>query len=154
MNNHKKVPVTNLVSEEFNKKEILSFLKKIRFPTEVYTNGEIFLSDNQCWEWTASSNEKGYGRKYWRNHTKYAHRLSYRLFCGEIPPNMQVHHICKNPKCVNPNHLLLVTSAQHHKIHNLFGNSKLVWHKFYSIQMVKQNFYQEPKKTLINSPTF
>lgn len=59
---------------------------------------------NACWLWTGKLNSYGYGRYG----IKFAHRLSYEIHKGPIPPGMQVDHLCFNPSCVRPDHLRLV----------------------------------------------
>jgi hypothetical protein len=39
------------------------------------------------------------------------HRLSYRLFKGDIPPDMCVVQSCHNKSCINPKHLTLENQA-------------------------------------------
>ena len=55
----------------------------------------------ECWEVQGFLDKDGYG--YVCN--KRAHRLSYELFIGKIPPGLNVCHSCDNPKCCNPDHL-------------------------------------------------
>jgi hypothetical protein len=64
-----------------------------------------------CWEWLGSLTENGYGG-YSIAHIGYfsAHRLFYRLFVGEIPPNFQIDHLCRIRHCANPVHLEAVTA--------------------------------------------
>lgn len=67
-----------------------------------------------CWLWTAGCNgKKGYGmfRPNGPDARVLAHRFSYQIAYGPIPPGAQVCHRCDTPRCVNPLHLFLGTNA-------------------------------------------
>ena len=68
-----------------------------------------------CWNWTAARFKSGYGafRIGGRDGaTVYAHRFSYELLAGPIPEGLPIDHLCRNVRCVNPDHLEPVTQAE------------------------------------------
>jgi len=85
----------------------------------------VEVQPNGCWWWTGYRMPCGYGRMMveGRKHAL-VHRVSYQLFKGPIPDNLQIDHVCHSPKgpnacpggdtcphrrCVNPDHLEPVT---------------------------------------------
>lgn len=62
---------------------------------------------NGCWLWTAVIDHGGYGRIKLSRARKMAgaHRVAYELFKGQIPDGLDLDHLCRNRRCVNPEHL-------------------------------------------------
>lgn len=59
----------------------------------------------ECWVWTGSATSGGYGNLRRAGKSDYAHRVSYRLSGREIPKGFHVDHLCRNTRCVRPEHL-------------------------------------------------
>jgi hypothetical protein len=62
-----------------------------------------------CWVWMGGGRTGGYGAFNERVPGGFkptsAHRSAYRLFVGPIPEGLVLDHLCRNRRCVNPDHL-------------------------------------------------
>lgn len=58
-----------------------------------------------CWNWTGARKKYGHGHLKWQGRYQQAHRVIYELLVGPIPAAHHVDHLCRNPPCVNPDHL-------------------------------------------------
>ena len=65
--------------------------------------------DTGCWLWTGSGDSNGYGQIRVAGRTIQAHRFTYSELVGTIPAGMVIDHLCHNRRCVNPEHLEVVT---------------------------------------------
>ncbi len=100
-----------------------------------------------CWFWTGGRNEEGYGlfclvgeckiRRYIR-----ASRFSYQQKWGHIPSHLQVHHVCRNTSCVNPDHLTALDVHAHAR-EGKFAN---LTHCKRGHEYNEQNTYYNPSK--------
>lgn len=87
----------------------------LRFEKYVHRN------EGGCWNWLGGtsgrpSNRHGVFRAT-KDRSVPAYKFSWELFNSRtVPVGLELHHTCKNRMCVNPEHLMLVTSTQHHEI--------------------------------------
>jgi hypothetical protein len=65
-----------------------------------------------CWNWLKPLKPEGYGHFWFEGRSEKAHRVSYRIFNGEIADELTVDHLCRNTSCVNPDHLELVSRVE------------------------------------------
>lgn len=75
-----------------------------RFLRQVDQNGP-----NGCWLWTGTTNPAGYGRFWLDGKRVYPHRFAYEMSVGPIADGLQIDHLCRTPRCCNPQHLEAVT---------------------------------------------
>jgi hypothetical protein len=63
----------------------------------------------KCWTWSGFDTD--YPRFWLAGKLVKAHRLSWELANGPIPPGLWVLHLCDNKRCVRPDHLYVGTRA-------------------------------------------
>jgi hypothetical protein len=94
-----------------NPTDIYAIDPEITSRLDAYTN-----RTETCWLWTASLDTSGYGllnRTVAGKHTTLrAHRYSYLLHVGPIPPGKVIDHTCHVRSCVNPGHMRPATRKQ------------------------------------------
>lgn len=69
-----------------------------------------------CWEWTGYQ-QRGYGRFKFAGRVVWAHRFAAAVAAGGLRQGVDVHHECRNPSCVNPEHLRPVGELAHRRQH-------------------------------------
>lgn len=71
----------------------------------------IEMVESGCWLWLDTLNPGGYGSFRMNGTRMGAHRASYILHVGEIPQGLDLDHLCRVRRCVNPSHLEPVTRS-------------------------------------------
>lgn len=70
---------------------------------------KVKISPTGCHEWTAGKARGGYGKFHFRGRSRVAHKILWELENGPVPEGLELDHLCRNPPCVNPEHLEAVT---------------------------------------------
>jgi len=74
---------------------------------------EKFTVGDGCWEWLRCKHASGHGHIEDFGTTVPAHRAVYEMLIAPIPQGYHLHHICENPGCVRPSHLVPVLPSDH-----------------------------------------
>ena len=68
-----------------------------------------------CWFWLGAKGAAGYGNLKYKQRTIPAHRAAYETFVGPIPEGLHIDHLCRQPGCINPEHLEPVTKRENER---------------------------------------
>jgi len=68
-----------------------------------------------CHVWTGARKSAGYGQIQIGGKSMLAHRVSYAMHHGPIPAGLEIDHLCRNPSCINPDHLEAVTQVENRR---------------------------------------
>lgn len=72
--------------------------------------------DSGCWNTLGAKTPLGYGKIMEKRRTYLLHRWMYERAFGPIPAGKQLHHLCRNRACCNPDHLRVLTRKEHRAI--------------------------------------
>ncbi len=103
-----------------------------------------------CWLWTAAMVGYEYGGLWVNGKTDRAHRVSWKLYYGDIPNGLQVCHKCDTPLCVNPEHLFIGTHKEN--MHDALRKGRMKGRDL--IKCMKRAFRKIAKKNKSNHPEY
>ena len=95
--------------------------------------------DTSCILWTKSVGSHGYGQTWDGETVVLAHRYEWEKLHGPIPDGMTIDHICRVRRCINVEHLRLLSNVdnakdngQSKKTHCAAGHAFTASNTFYS----------------------
>lgn len=81
--------------------------------------GRVRVASDGCYVWTGPDSGTGRGGGYPRmsvdGATMAVHIVMWVIRNGPIPPKKQLDHLCNRRRCVNPDHLELVTHLKNQR---------------------------------------
>lgn len=87
--------------------------RKVGTPLERLMSKREIDPETGCWNWTGSVVRTGYGQiKVRKGLVQRTHRVMYEALVGPIPEGLDLDHLCRNRRCMNPEHLEPVTERE------------------------------------------
>jgi hypothetical protein len=67
-----------------------------------------------CWNWLGYVGKDGYGRQFKTKDrvSTLVHVNSFVRNKGPVPDGMEIDHVCRNRRCINPDHLRAITHKE------------------------------------------
>lgn len=81
--------------------------QQVRFWTRVTR-----ADDETCWLWEGELATNGYGRVKVSGKSRPVHVVTYEWLVGPVPPGLELDHLCRVRRCVNPRHMEPVTHRE------------------------------------------
>ena len=82
---------------------------------------DSFEDPDECWTWTGRRDPDGYGTLWvvidGTKRMRFAHRMSFNEFKGDLIEGLTIDHLCLNKSCINPRHLEQVTARENTQRH-------------------------------------
>ena len=88
--------------------------KHIGLTAEQIAKRRNSIGGSDCVIWEGGKDNLGYGKKWDRSKQRMvnAHRYFYEQKHGRLPAKTHVDHLCRNPSCVNLDHLEAVSVSE------------------------------------------
>lgn len=115
------------------------------FDHNVFYEKTSEINANGCIEWLGSITSDGYGTLSIRGDNYLAHRISMHIHIGDISTSRVIDHICRNRKCVNPEHLREATHKQNANENSMKADIRKRTHCYLGHEFTEENTYIEKR---------
>lgn len=72
----------------------------------------FLVSDEGCWEASGSQDGRGYPQISDGGRPRKTHIVLWEALHGPVPDGLELDHLCRNPRCLRPDHLEPVTHLE------------------------------------------